>query len=583
MLQAKKIIVFKNWLSRKITSQGKATSIPERLAKLRAHFEKDEENGYVVPIFKKSILHAQRIAIKNYFSEYSYQQLYIGAKKLSVQISNICGSGASCNIAAFCQNDALLPVTQWGCWMSGQVFVPLLHKLPHETLKYIIYDSNTKLIISAKEYEIIAKQLTELFDIPLMIIDHNFMPEKSSSSRFLEKLLLTVGDNVFIEGTLNNDFYSCSDALLVYNTNGVEKPKGCIITHKNLQSRIKTTSEVCNYEPTDFLLNLLPMDYSTYSVHSAMCLLSVGGKVTFYNDLDCKNIWNRILCINVPREDRPNILTALPSTYIKIIHEYKIFPKNPRRDEYIKNYCLNNFRLMISGPLPLPMNIYHYWNKLTGHKLLRYYETPETGAIISNPYFENKQQKWQQTSVGLQLPQTSIRIANSKDEVEFAYKGSNFKNEWIENISQRLFFNEGLEPLVGELQVSGPIIFKGYLNQRDARMFFDNHLFKTGFIVKFENGVLRLLRHKDDIVRSVGQSVSSGEIETSLQTHLKIKDVAVVGVPVNLENLQTFCPKWLPTFIYLEMLQIIPDINRNSVSEIDKNLLTKLFLYSTGS
>ncbi|XP_050323987.1 malonate--CoA ligase ACSF3, mitochondrial [Bactrocera neohumeralis] len=602
MLANKSSIAFKYIYSRIIVTKKISTNIKifEHLTHLREYFRKEEENGGVVPIFKKVLLHADHIAIKSNATEYSYQQLYLGSKKLSIQISNICGSGASCNVAVFCENNALLPLTQWGCWMSGQVFMPLLHKFPFETLSFIIGDSKSKIIISGQLYEKIAKKLATMFDIPLIIIDHHFIPEHSINHHFLEKTLLTVGSNVFIEGTLNNDFYSCSVAMLVYNNSTAKKPKGCRITHKNLLSRIKGTSQVWDYKSSDVLLNLLPVEFNNYSVHSMMCLLSVGGKIDLCYNINYDKIWNKILGINMLIKDKPNMLTALPSTYTKILKIYaKAFSNNPSMVEYIKTYCQLNIRLMISGSTPLPMNIFYYWYKLTGHKLLRYYETPETGAILGNPYIEDIRRKRKQNSFNVPFPQTIIRIVNSKDKTILAAAIGNTENGGVVNAAQIVSFNTRSDNFLGELHVSGQTIFKGYLHQDDTKICFENNFYKTGIIVEFENNTLRLLGRVDSIVfKRAGRSISSDEIETLLKTHYKIKDVAVVAVrhthwnmsicavcvikaesTQDLANIKLFCSKWLPPHMCPDIFKIVPYIHRNSEGKIEKNHLTKLYYF----
>lgn len=61
------------------------------LDKLRQSFINDEKNGSIVPVYKRALLYGNKTAIKDELGEYSYSQLYIGAKKLSIQISNLCG------------------------------------------------------------------------------------------------------------------------------------------------------------------------------------------------------------------------------------------------------------------------------------------------------------------------------------------------------------------------------------------------------------------------------------------------------------------------------------------------------------
>lgn len=62
------------------------------IEKLRTTFATETNAGGVVPIYKKALLYANNIAIKDEIGEYNYGQLYNAAKKLSIQISNVCGT-----------------------------------------------------------------------------------------------------------------------------------------------------------------------------------------------------------------------------------------------------------------------------------------------------------------------------------------------------------------------------------------------------------------------------------------------------------------------------------------------------------
>lgn len=63
----------------------------EILEKLKFSFDSDSIAGNIVPVYKRALLYGNNTAIKDEISEYSYTQLYMGAKKLSMQISNLCG------------------------------------------------------------------------------------------------------------------------------------------------------------------------------------------------------------------------------------------------------------------------------------------------------------------------------------------------------------------------------------------------------------------------------------------------------------------------------------------------------------
>lgn len=111
----------------------------EIIKRIKAIYEDDIKDGGVVPVYKYALLHSQKIAIKDDKDEFTYGRIYAGAKKLSIQISNLCGtydchtflygliqnaisgSGSNARVVFLCPNNALYTLVQWSCWFSGQI------------------------------------------------------------------------------------------------------------------------------------------------------------------------------------------------------------------------------------------------------------------------------------------------------------------------------------------------------------------------------------------------------------------------------------------------------------------------------
>lgn len=55
--------------------------------RLRKCFDNEIKNGDCVPVFKRALLHGNRIAVKDNTGEYSYRQLLAGARNLATQLS----------------------------------------------------------------------------------------------------------------------------------------------------------------------------------------------------------------------------------------------------------------------------------------------------------------------------------------------------------------------------------------------------------------------------------------------------------------------------------------------------------------
>lgn len=59
-------------------------------AKIKSIIDADIKEGNPVPVFKRALLH-KSTALKDQNGEFSYFDLVAGSKKLSSQISNLCG------------------------------------------------------------------------------------------------------------------------------------------------------------------------------------------------------------------------------------------------------------------------------------------------------------------------------------------------------------------------------------------------------------------------------------------------------------------------------------------------------------
>ena len=85
----------------------------------------------------------------------------------------------------------------------------------------------------------------------------------------------------------------------------------------------------------------------------------------------------------------------------------------------------------------------------------------------------------------------------------------------------------------GELRVSGPTIFAGYLGGH-GDPFDEDGYFRSGDVFEFVDDDRRLLRYVDrakDLIIRGGMNVSPAEVESLLQSHPRVAEVAAVGAP----------------------------------------------------
>jgi cyclohexanecarboxylate-CoA ligase len=85
----------------------------------------------------------------------------------------------------------------------------------------------------------------------------------------------------------------------------------------------------------------------------------------------------------------------------------------------------------------------------------------------------------------------------------------------------------------GEIVVSGPMLFKGYLDPADNLGVFDDAgRFRTGDVGTLDaNGLLRVTGRLKDIIIRNGENISAKEVEDVLYRHPSIVDAAAVALP----------------------------------------------------
>ncbi len=86
---------------------------------------------------------------------------------------------------------------------------------------------------------------------------------------------------------------------------------------------------------------------------------------------------------------------------------------------------------------------------------------------------------------------------------------------------------------MGELQVRGPWVASGYLNQEPGPdKFTTDGWFRTGDVVTFDDeGYMRIADRSKDLIKSGGEWISSVDLENALTGHPAVREAAVVAVP----------------------------------------------------
>ena len=127
-------------------------------------------------------------------------------------------------------------------------------------------------------------------------------------------------------------------------------------------------------------------------------------------------------------------------------------------------------------------------------------------------------------------------VITAQDWPAYAEHGTWSVGEPCPNVTLRLVDDDDndLDPSEGqsgELLVGGPILAQGYHHRpdADAASFLDG-FYRTGDIGTYENGLVRIIDRKKELIKYKGQQVAPAELEALLTSHPRIADAAVIGV-----------------------------------------------------
>ncbi|MDH5368074.1 MAG: acyl-CoA synthetase [Cyclobacteriaceae bacterium] len=491
----------------------------------------------MITLIQNATKYSDRIAVKSKGVSYTYQQLLYISKNIAIELLNGKSNLNEERVAFLVPSGFDYVAIQWAIWRAGGIAVPLCDKHPLSSIKYIIDDTKSSIIISSSEFESLLSPLRELTDVRFL-----------ASEKFSNK-----------DGALP-DISSSQRAMILYTSGTTGNPKGVVTTHDNIEAQITSLTSSWQWSKNDYILNVLPLHHVHGIVNVLSCALWSGACCQFLPKFDADEIFN-IFCKN-----EVNVFMAVPTIYYKLIARWNELVVE---DQKKITEALKKFRLMVSGSAALPVSVMKNWKQISGHDLLERYGMTEIGMAISNPYEGERKPGY----IGQALSGVSVRLTDENDnQIEM---GSS-----------------------GEIQIKGENVFKEYWDNSEATQdaFTLDGWFKTGDVAVFENGSYRILgRNSVDIIKSGGYKISALEIEEILRSYTHIKDCAVVGIADEewgeiigaslilssnefiIDDLKSWLKDKLPSYKLPRKYIFQEDLPRNVMGKVTKNELKKIF------
>jgi len=306
-------------------------------------------------------------------------------------------------------------------------------------------------------------------------------------------------------------------AMIVYTSGTTGAPKGVVTTHSQIQAQVTSLVSAWEWSPDDHILNALPLHHVHGIINGLTCALWVGATCEILPRFDAEQVRSRLSKADL------TLFMAVPTIYMALIRAWH--EASPQQQRAMSEGS-SRLRLMVSGSAPLPVSTFEKWRAITGQVLLERYGMTEIGMALSNPLRGQRVP----ATVGSPLPGIEVQLVEL-DRDHLLETGERRYGRVIK--PDKHGQAQARAPLVLEIQVRGPSVFREYWGKPEAtkEAFTADGWFCTGDAGSVKDGKYCIEgRVTQDIVISGGENVSAIAVQNYLAEHPEIAECAVVGV-----------------------------------------------------
>ena len=388
---------------------------------------------------------------------------------------------------------------------AGVSVVPLDPKLHEAEVEYILADSDAVVVTTdvhhLKMMMGLAPRLPKLRGIVCVdgIINEGQSIGNAKVVGF-EKLRISGGGAWYDANVAKEE----DVASIIYTSGTTGKPKGAMLTHANFYSDIDGAFKTFGADlgENDAFLTVLPLFHAFSFTANFLGPMYLGCEMQFVESLRTVGRDMQLL--------KPSVLCAVPLLCEKLYDKIQdglekskaarllmaIGLRGPVMHMVLKKLG-GRLRFMITGGAPCPIHVLDCFRKLHVN-FVEGYGLTECAPIVS----VTGSSCTRVGTIGKPCAGVDVRLAD--------------KNE------------SG----VGELQVKGPIVMKGYFhNEKATKEAFDGEWFATGDLASIdEEGLITIRgRKKALIVNREGKNIYPEEVENVVDKDPAVQDIVVVG------------------------------------------------------
>ena len=375
---------------------------------------------------------------------------------------------------------------------SGCCYLPINMQYPEDRVKFMIEDSNCKLLIGTEE----------------SLKDVNIEVDKIDIDLKNKNIYLNSIENLKIDITPEDLIY------IIYTSGSTGTPKGAMLCHRNLVRLFRNDNFLFEFGENDTwtMFHSVAFDFSVWEMYGALLF---GGKLVLVKDEIAQD---PNLFLDLMRKENVTVLNQTPTYFYKLLKSEK-----DRNDRKL------NVRYIIFGGEALKPNLIKDWHNIYPNtKLINMYGITETTVHVTYKELSEKDLNSSISNIGVPIPTLHVIIVDK-------------------NMNLLPF---GVE---GEMCVIGEGVFKGYLNREDLNKtkLVTNHKYSNKIIyrsgdtaIMHEDGNLEYIGRIDTQVKIRGFRVELGEIEEKILKYANI-ETCIVTKKVDDNNREMLCAYYI--------------------------------------
>ena len=517
-------------------------------------------------MFEQSVARfADKPAFVNMGQTMSFRKLEERSRAFAAYLQHGLGLKKGDRVALMMPNLLQYPVALFGVLRAGMVVVNVNPLYTPRELEHQLVDSGASAIVIVSNFAHTLEKVVRKTPVKHVILTR-LGDELSTAKRTLVNLVVKyikrmvpkyyLPDAISFREVLQSgerllylkpEIVNSDLAFLQYTGGTTGIAKGAMLTHRNMLANLEQVNAAYGpllKEGRELVVTPLPLYHIFALTMNCLFFIELGG---------CS------LLITNPR-DIPGFVKELGKYKFTAMTGVNTLFNALLNNKAFQQLDFSSLHLSAGGGMQVQPVVAERWEKLTGRFLLEGYGLTECAPLVSaNPH----DMTYHSGSIGLPVPSTDVKLIDDN--------------------------GQELPPGVpGELCVKGPQVMAGYWKQpaATAEVLKDGWL-RTGDIVEIDNdGFMRIIDRKKDMILVSGFNVYPNEIEEVVMQHEGVQEVAAVGVPagvtgeavkifvvkkspeLNEQELILFCRKHLTAYKVPKLIEFRTELPKSNVGKI---------------